>query len=182
MMARSIVRVDQGRTRICAGSVRSMTNGAVSVEQRLTGAGGLRQLWNSYYQSSVFAGVGRRSWDPVVGRRSWSLGGLRAPGSATLNKPTATASYQAIRQPRKSDRHTGRFPSSHSQPYRSHSTIPQASHHVGTSPFDRPHPHPVITMERLFSSSWVALTKPSVILAGAGIQSPLSQKTWSGYA
>ena len=38
------------------------------------------------------------------------------------------------------------------------------------------------TMERLFSSSWVALTKPSVILAGAGIQSPLSQKTWSGYA
>ena len=38
------------------------------------------------------------------------------------------------------------------------------------------------TMERLFSSSWVALTKPSVILAAAGIQSPLSRKTWSGYA
>ena len=37
VMARPINRMDQGRTRIGPGSIRSMTNGAVCVEQRLTG-------------------------------------------------------------------------------------------------------------------------------------------------
>ena len=180
--------------------------------------------------------------------------GLRAPASATLNKPTATASCPASRQPHKSGRNTGRFSSSHSQPYRYRSTIslPKPVTMLGqvlsTAPTSTPsllwkpifilmggfnqairhsrrsgNPEPFIskdlvgirstprlsaketspvwttpalsqvfgcgkrlwipaTMERLFSSSWVALTKPSVILAAAGIQSPLSQKTWSGYA
>ena len=111
----------------------------------------IRRCW-------VAKSVPRRRAAKSVSRR-W----LRAPVSATLNKPTATASCPASRQPHKSGRNTGRFSSYHSQPYRSHSTIPHARYHAGTSPFDRPHPHPVI-------------------LAAAGIQSPLSQKTWSGYA
>ena len=150
VMARPINRMDQGWTRIGPCSIRSMTNGAVCVEQRLAGD------WRIATTPVFLLPRSRRPrcWAAKLVSRRWPP----APVSPTLNKPTAPESCPASRQPHNLDRYAGRFSSSHSHPYRYRSTVSL--------------PKPVIMLGQ------VLLTAPhpqSVILAAAGIQSPLSQ-------